>query len=58
MQKYIAYLEPLAFGEDSDFVPAQSATIGNPQRKQSHRVKTLFHEKHRSLPFPEEQFSS
>ncbi|MDA1229324.1 MAG: AAA family ATPase [Planctomycetota bacterium] len=53
-----AYLEPLAFGEDSDFVPTQSSTVGNPQRKQSHRVKTLFHERHRSLPFPEEQFSS
>jgi len=53
----LAYLEPLAFGEDDSFSRTQSSIAVDPNRRKSRRVKHLFHDRHRTLPFDQESFT-
>jgi hypothetical protein len=53
----LAYLEPLAFGEDDAFSRHQPSITGDPERRPARRVKNLFHDRYRTLPFDQESFT-
>ena len=53
----LAYLEPLAFGEDDTSSRNQPSIIGDRDRQPTRRVKNLFHDRYRTLPFDQESFS-
>ena len=53
----LAYLEPLAFGEDDTSSRNQPSITGDRDRQPTRRVKNLFHDRYRTLPFDQESFS-
>ena len=53
----LAYLDPLAFGEEDASSRNQPSITGDRDRRPARRVKNLFHDRYRSLPFDQESFS-
>ena len=50
----LAYLDPLAFGEDDASSRNQPSITGDRDRRPTRRVKNLFHDRYRTLPFDQE----
>ena len=54
----LAYLEPLDFGDDDALSPGRSSNAVDPTKARSRRVKSLFQDRCRTLPFDQELSSS